>query len=619
MIVTDNNPTRFIRIAGSAIAAGSLLLLASCATKDDGPRVQNWTNDQFDRWAYGTQGSRLIPYSWFNALEQAGNQSRFLEANHMSGFGFLPAPEGAPSDLPIGLAIDEQSDKNLVVTKLRWQESQGTKASWVGFNCAACHTGAIEYGGENIRIAGAPAMLDFQKFVRSLDAALDETATDSAKFDRFATNVLAEKDNAANRALLMSSLGKLVAWQQKSANLNQTEVDYGFARVDAFGHIYNKTIQFSADGAAIGNPPNAPVSYPFLWNIWRQNKVQWNGAVENAKLKLGGDKFLDYGALGRNAGEVIGVFGEIIIEPASTNLQLLKGYKSSIQADNLDRFETQLRQLEPPKWPVSMNSPEMDAGERESLAAKGKTLFAGKCASCHLPQEQWEEGEPIERMITFQSMIANDKPTDIWMACNAFTYSSPTGKLEGTKIGYVSGEEYGKRANVIDMLSTSVKGSLVGKKGEIIKSAAAIFLGLSRKPKVFPVPEAVGVEDPARALRADLCLTTKNPLLAYKARPLDGIWATAPYLHNGSVPTLYHLLLPSAQRPKRFWVGSRKYDSQRLGYVWDSRDGERAFEFVTHNAAGNPIPGNSNEGHEYGAAGFSEEDRSALLEYMKTL
>ena len=54
---------------------------------------------------------------------------------------------------------------------------------------------------------------------------------------------------------------------------------------------------------------------------------------------------------------------------------------------------------------------------------------------------------------------------------------------------------------------------------------------------------------------------------AYPARPLAGVWATAPYLHDNSVPTLWHLLLPPEQRPTRFKVGDREYDPERVGYV----------------------------------------------------
>src|SRR5690606_18198960 len=54
-------------------------------------------------------------------------------------------------------------------------------------------------------------------------------------------------------------------------------------------------------------------------------------------------------------------------------------------------------------------------------------------------------------------------------------------------------------------------------------------------------------------------------LMAYKTQPLAGVWATAPYLHNGSVPNLYELLLPPEQRSVKFWVGNREFDPKHVG------------------------------------------------------
>ena len=100
-------------------------------------------------------------------------------------------------------------------------------------------------------------------------------------------------------------------------------------------------------------------------------------------------------------------------------------------------------------------------------------------------------------------------------------------------------------------------------------------------------------------------------LLAYRARPLNGIWATAPYLHNGSVPNLHDLLLSAAQRPRIFHVGSWEFDPIHVGIETGS-DFSGAFTFDTR------LPGNSNAGHEFGI-GLSEPDRMALIEFLKTL
>jgi hypothetical protein len=93
-------------------------------------------------------------------------------------------------------------------------------------------------------------------------------------------------------------------------------------------------------------------------------------------------------------------------------------------------------------------------------------------------------------------------------------------------------------------------------------------------------------------------------------RTLRGAWATAPYLHNGSVPNLYELLLPAAQRSRRFPVGHAEYDPVRMGYTMTAPAGTDQFDTSQ--------PGNANTGHEYGTD-LSEEERMALLEYLKTL
>jgi len=98
-------------------------------------------------------------------------------------------------------------------------------------------------------------------------------------------------------------------------------------------------------------------------------------------------------------------------------------------------------------------------------------------------------------------------------------------------------------------------------------------------------------------------------LLAYRAKPLAGVWATAPYLHNGSVPNLYQLLLPPAQRKRVFFVGSREFDPKHVGLSMERIPG--AFLFDTG------LPGNSNAGHPYGL-NLTEEQRWQLLEYLKT-
>jgi mono/diheme cytochrome c family protein len=577
---------------------------------------QGWSPKQQADWYAGTQGSRLMPYSWFKALEQPGSTASFADQAYLASFGYIPSDPSRVDPLPVGFAIDQQADSDLKVTGLQWYAGQKrgatTAEKWVGLNCAACHTAEITYQGKPVRIDGGPSLGDYQSFVEALDNALHQTQDDPARFNRFAAKVLNGKDTAVNRALLKQRLSELVTWEDRVERINDTPLRYGYARVDAFGHIYNKVALYNGADPQVKNPSDAPVSYPHLWDISRQTRVQWNGSAKNQKLKIGGNVF-DYGALGRNAGEVIGVFGEVAVVAPSGTSGMIKGYKSSVQASSLISMEAILAELKPPKWPAIM--PPADA----ALVAKGQALFDVECASCHIPRGKWVEGQPIERMVPIRNMGNN--LTDIWMACNAADYFAFTGQLEGTKSGFFSGPPLGKQELIITQLQTSVKGALIGKKGKLIGSAATTFLGIDRRPKVIVGEDDVMSPDEIREARRANCMTDTSPILEYKARPLDGIWATAPYLHNGSVPTLWHLLMPAKDRPTNFWLGSREYDPVAVGYVWDKKPATgQSFEFRTVDANGKVINGNANSGHEYGVAKLSEGDnRKALLEYLKTL
>jgi hypothetical protein len=148
-------------------------------------------------------------------------------------------------------------------------------------------------------------------------------------------------------------------------------------------------------------------------------------------------------------------------------------------------------------------------------------------------------------------------------------------------------------------------------------------------------------------------VANKGYLYAYKGRPLNGIWATAPFLHNGSVPNLYELLLPSlcdegripgkTCRSKTFTVGNRELDTKYVGFVQEVDPNKRdpgLFVFDTS------LAGNSNGGHEYAAGAtpiiktdekgkpirksdgqfdleylepINHDDRMALVEYLKSL
>jgi len=98
--------------------------------------------------------------------------------------------------------------------------------------------------------------------------------------------------------------------------------------------------------------------------------------------------------------------------------------------------------------------------------------------------------------------------------------------------------------------------------------------------------------------------------LGYKARPLNGIWASAPFLHNGSISSLWELLKKPGDRMRQFHVGSEKLDPVHVGF--STNNGPLTSKFDTD------LPGNSNQGHDYGT-NLSDIEKSELIEYIKTL
>jgi hypothetical protein len=105
----------------------------------------------------------------------------------------------------------------------------------------------------------------------------------------------------------------------------------------------------------------------------------------------------------------------------------------------------------------------------------------------------------------------------------------------------------------------------------------------------------------------------EEPLTGYVAQYLDGIWLRAPYLHNGSVPTLRDLLKPVNQRPQVFYRGYDLYDPVNVGFVSTGPQAEKVGTMLDVSQRGN-----GNEGHTFGTD-LPDAEKDALVEYLKTL
>ncbi len=299
---------------------------------------QNWDDEA--EWFYNAaQGSLLLPYKWFLHLEQPDSETRLRETANIQRLGYLA--RAADSENPDGLPIGFVKDERVLAS--------GLTESFLGLTCAACHTGHVTYQGTMYLVDGAPTHGDFEELMRQLEQSLAATVKDKEKLRRFSDRVLGEAATDAARTSLTAQLNDSLTARRAYNERNLPAagaVHFGPGRVDAFGAIMNEVAVRCAGVPDNAAPANAPVSYPVLWDAPQHDFVQWNGAAENKRSRLtrpivGTDHI---GALGRNTGEVLGVFGEIDAteEPPITQL---RHYPNSANRENLIAIEDSLRNL----------------------------------------------------------------------------------------------------------------------------------------------------------------------------------------------------------------------------------------------------------------------------------
>ncbi|TMO67641.1 di-heme-cytochrome C peroxidase [Pseudoalteromonas aurantia] len=571
------------------------------AQGDDIQRVwldQGWSEKTRQNFWFTNQGAQIIPYDWFVWLEQADSQQLFRHSEHMEMLRYLPMPasEANPGGLPIGFAL---------------HSNQTTGENWVGMTCAACHTNQLDYQGTKILIEGAPTLGNFVLFFKKLIEAMDKTLADDVKFQRFAINVLGKNSTVSAITKLKHRLQNVALASTNRQNVNQLPPGYpedftSYARLDAFGNIQNAGTAFALHELSNKNTPTGPVSYPFLWGTHQSDVVQWNASAPNTPI---------IGPLVRNIGEVVGVFGSLEIKEAPF-WQRLWGkkvrYSSTVDIMGLGYLESWVKTLRSPQWPLDY-FPAID----NDKAAKGAVLYEAQCASCHqvIPRE-----DELKRYIANQTPISELK-TDPVTAYNASCHMAKTLILEGTKERILIGDKFDEIDNAIDIPVNGVVGLVLKDIPLALKAGNIAERTTDDGKKISGLAEfkqLISEHLAARNKKAQVIETDcQDGTLdngVYKGRPLNGIWATAPYLHNGSVANLWELLQIPEKRLAEFWVGSREFDPVNVGY--ETHTGLNLFRVNDKN--GQPQKGNSNLGHDYGTA-LTGIQKWQLVEYMKTL
>ena len=551
--------------------------------------LEQWSAADRQTYYFTPQGTQVkgLRYDWFKELELPFSEQRFAAPEYLARFGFLIDPEqkatpNNPANLPVGFAR---------------HQNPGSQDEFLDITCAACHTGELRFNGQAVRIDGGSAQhvlpssvptLRGGSFGQALVASLVSTYYNPWKFERFARNVLGEDYDTRRQQLRQDFKASLntfvkVAWNDTHRGLYPTEEGPG--RTDAFGRIANASFgdAISPDNYRVAD---APVDYPQLWDMWTFDWVQWNGSAQQP--------------MARNIGEALGVGATLDFFDA--NGQPLKGderYPSSVRLRDLHQIEQTLQRLKPPAWPEALLG-----AVNKPLAVKGRELFSENCAGCHVPRSVQTNGRWVQHLKMLPvDYIGTDPGAANNIADHRFDLSAL--QWDPAELAKLDVQLQPPPAEPLDMSKLSSAKGL---------AYVTAFVG-NRAYREAKIPEAERPEMDGFGLPIGV-----RELRAYKARPLAGVWATAPFLHNGSVPSIYQLLSPQDERATTFFKGTFEYDPRHLGYRTEAFT--NGFKFDTR------ITGNHNSGHEFRAGKLGNgvigrllqpQERWALLEYMKVL
>jgi processive rubber oxygenase RoxA-like protein len=543
---------------------------------------QGWSPEQQFQFHHTAQGTRLVPYDWFMALEQPCFSpfacELFADKTYLGRFGFLTsqaAPTINPDGLPIGFA------------RLEDFHDPDTRTAYpvVGLTCAACHTGELYYGKYAVQIDGAPAMIEVTEFQKALGLSMVFTKVNPLRYGRFEKRVLGPNPSEAQKTDLKTRFAKFL--ENAKFEVDNTKPGKGiydnpagFDRTDALTRIGNQVFAVDMKIAANFAPANAPVRFPQIWDASWFTWVQYNSSISDPLV--------------RNIGEALGVRASAKLHGSDA-----KEFNNSVSMEGLKTLEGLLSGPEPyqglwsPKWPAEFPPlvPEK--------VARGAAVYKLRCEKCHLPPVEelkadlklahpiyWQENNQGKRFLKVKDIKADFVGTDPHEAVDFVNRTADTGDLGKGRVSAGDG---------LELVTNGI--------------ANKFFAQM----KISPQDQLVwrGNRDPSEQLVRSEAV--------YKARPLNGIWAAAPYLHNGSIPNLYELLSPK-DRPDKFWTGSKQFDPVKVGHDYSQLEGGYVYDIGQ--------PGNSNKGHEFtdgpegkGVIGpaLSEEDRWAVIEYLKSL
>ncbi len=529
-------------------------------------------------------------------------------------------------------------DQFPVVRDIRRNGESFKSIKMVGTNCTLCHSGSMSFQGKTFKVSGSPSVTDVRGFFEDLSRSTlgvlakkdllvqflkkqnvadaekhakrinsdflkrlgketgivnagklsakitlamaklrqdtrrlykgDHAITESLKDLLYVTYGFKKGDDIGELEQRMQFLGKLMVGTDPKTN----ETISGYARTDAFGRIGNLVLR--------GENPidyTAPVSLPWVWGIKHMAMLHYNANSNSVAM--------------RNVGQALGL-GAVVLN---------KDMDSTVKVRNLDRLENLIHKIQVPNWRAIFAGIE-ELKVDEGMLGRGRRVYEAKCMKCH---ESNRFVGPAGQLRDYRVGSLEHVGTDRYAAVNA-TKPVDDNAFNATifnSVGAIKNRYYETR----DVTQSEVRriefADLRG--AEFFRDTVKGFSSQNDYGNNYgDIEEGAG----------------------YKSRHLAGVWATAPYLHNGSVPTIWDLLSPASERPKLFAVGSIELDPRTLGFRHDVPKGADGKPDCKSKGKGYTClnteeVGNSNSGHEGSRYGtdLSVEDKRALIEYLKVL
>jgi hypothetical protein len=532
---------------------------------------QGWSEREIQFYYHASEGTNLAPLEFFLNLPDPGKVgSRFVDK--LSNFyGFVPAEKSVlnPLGLPVGLAVDERPSGN------------GDRI-YIGITCSACHTRQLTYSRVDssghatswiIPVYGGPSLIDMPRFKRDLYDAFFALLEKEELIKVFGQRLLGRAPDAGEIAALRDEIkeftGPVAVTRSILLESKVPPADFGPGNLNALtqgyynnlgligwltkkGHLEPRT------NALPGPRFEGADNYPPVWFATGDTWAQWFVEIHHPGP--------------RNWVQSVSTSE---VRPPKMVADLKAGVVlGSIHFDNIAEIQHSLELLRTPKWP------ERVFGSLDyKMVEDGRLLYEQHCASCHarhvLP--------PNSLGIVFRERPAFDVGTD------------STAYLQ-----FADGAA--KRVEDLKGLSEKIlKLRQIQLEKVFGQDVASNYMKLySRgRPNDFAMAKDLYVDNPKA--------NWQKSGASYWASPLEGIFASSPYFHNGSVRTLWEVLTPPKQRQEAFFTGSTEFDSAGIGIK-----SEGAFLYDTKE------PGKGNAGHVFGTE-LTREKKAALIEYLKSL